>query len=873
MVAVCIDIIEVFERVRCQRLGELDAYEVGGSRLSVISDTNVLADARIVGFKECIKFTPDPKTATDGQKPRCFCGEFAENHFATGDLCSSPEGEWSEVTHILHFHPTNAYGQIEFVTGMVGDRRETEFVRISDDDDLRDVMALMEKYWHMMKPRKPSLCISVIGGAKNFSLEGRKRAVFNSGIIQALNTTDAWIVTSGLNLGITRLVGDALQEGQASNVSSDRPANHFRCLGISPWGYVLDREKLINEDHMKDVSYQVSTIIETGRPVSLNPNHTNYIFVDEGRRMRYGGSASAEFRARLENQIALPTRSGGWGIPVVLLIVEGGHDVFIDASNSIRQSVPVVICCGTGRAADILSLAFSFRLKHPEEDFREFSKEERDVLGERVKPVSSAKRVDQAIAMITEIVKDPKLITIFDMNKSSDLDLAILYALIKTNSRITAQLNLALAWDRSDIAETKIFQQGKKIDPNTLYPLMMQALMMNKIEFVEVLLHNDIVLSQFLTLGRLQQLYNKSANRRGLLRCLIKYGVIRPHASSAISNSVVIQRANDNELGRIEDRGDYFLRPARIGDVPKPRRVVVHLCDIGKLLRKMIGRFSQVEYELDTMANNLEESTWDYLREYTLQNPTQELFLWAVLHQRQNMALFFWKCSEDPLTLALIACTLYTEMIKLLPSYDTETQLLYESYVDEFEDLAVRVLEECNNQNPFLTEYVVRSKNHLWGVDNCLDLAANARRRKFISFVACQNCLNFAWTHGINSNNLVSFSCLMCPLLLIPEKFLQFEEKRLTLAQDSAKKDDEWDRARPESILVDDYSDQNHEAVVGKGDEIIINPSGIEEEEEDVEERCAEGVPKLRLKNKLCIFYTAPLVKFMMECPLSSGRV
>lgn len=67
--------------------------------------------------------------------------------------------------------------------------------------------------------------------------------------------------------------------------------------------------------------------------------------------------------------------------------------------------------------------------------------------------------------MIIEIIQDPKLITIFDMNQSDDLDLAILFALIKTNSQITVQLDLAFTWDRSDIAEEKIFRQGVRVGP------------------------------------------------------------------------------------------------------------------------------------------------------------------------------------------------------------------------------------------------------------------------------------------------------------------------------------------------------------------------------------------------------------------------
>lgn len=61
-----------------------------------------------------------------------------------------------------------------------------QFVRISDRDELNDVMILMTDYWHMMEPVKPSLCISVIGGAKNFALEGRRKDVFNTVILHII---------------------------------------------------------------------------------------------------------------------------------------------------------------------------------------------------------------------------------------------------------------------------------------------------------------------------------------------------------------------------------------------------------------------------------------------------------------------------------------------------------------------------------------------------------------------------------------------------------------------------------------------------------------------------------------------------------------
>jgi len=47
------------------------------------------------------------------------------------------------------------------------------------------------------------------------------------------------------------------------------------------------------------------------------------------------------------------------GIPVVLVVVEGGTDAINDACSSLEHKIPVVVCAGTGRAADILAYAYS----------------------------------------------------------------------------------------------------------------------------------------------------------------------------------------------------------------------------------------------------------------------------------------------------------------------------------------------------------------------------------------------------------------------------------------------------------------------------------------------------------------------------------
>nr|CAH8850615.1 unnamed protein product [Trichobilharzia regenti] len=789
-------------------------------------------------FKECIKFIPDPQYATENSPSnRCFCGEYEENHYAYESSLVAEIKEWSDKLCLKVIGPTNAFGQIEFITESTSSQKPTEFVRISDEDKLEDVMTLMKRYWKMMEPEKPSLCISVIGGAKNFVLEGHKKEVFYSGLVQAAQTTQAWIVTSGLNLGIIRVVGDALQE-QSFCTDKRKLSQQLRCIGIAPWGYVLNRNTLVSteyEDHNHSTPYTVSTVIETGRPVSLNQNHTHYIFVDEGKRLRYGGSESARFRAKLEKQIALPEEEGGFGIPVVLVIVEGGHDVFIDARNSIRERVPVVICSGTGRAADILDMAFNFRLK--KNQFTSFSEKEVLLLSQKIKPVSGRNKVEAALKMIEFIVKDTTLITTFDMNKSDDLDLAILFALIKTSSELDKQLELALTWDRSDIARAKIFRQAKQVNPEILEPIMMKALLRNKTDFVRILLQNGVVMRQFLTFERLHRLYNESTGSNDLIRCLKNYDLIHREHSTLPSAYVNFGLVVHSQTGG-HDFQHLFSRQDRI-----------YLSTICKLLRRMLGRYTNRIYDMDTLTLHSQRTEWDEVCKLTFVLPFQELFIWAILHQRQKMALYFWERCEDALILALIACCLYSSMIKLLPAHDTEAKLLYESYMEEFETLAIRVLEECNSIDPELTLYLVEGESTLWGGFNCLQLAAQSVRRKFISSQACQNSLHFAWCHGIRADMFVTLATLFLPFLLCFDRILPWEDKRLHATYDTYTYD-----------KFNDTSGNTQNQLDGETNHHNFNSNN----NNNIKDKMGPSRGRRHFREKVKMFYTSPKTKFCL---------
>ena len=70
------------------------------------------------------------------------------------------------------------------------------------------------------------------------------------------------------------------------------------------------------------------------------------------------------------------------------------------------------------------------------------------------------------------------------------------------------QLCLALAWNRVDIARSEIFVYGQEWAEGALEDAMMEALAKNRVDFVKLLLEAGVQMTKFLTIQRLEELYN-----------------------------------------------------------------------------------------------------------------------------------------------------------------------------------------------------------------------------------------------------------------------------------------------------------------------------------------------------------------------------
>jgi transient receptor potential cation channel subfamily M member 3 len=179
--------------------------------------------------------------------------------------------------------------------------------------------------------------------------------------------------------------------------------------------------------------------------------------------------------------------------------------------------VPVVVVDGSGRAADIIAFAVKYANDNNKEFQSQVLESMKDYLINMMMKTFevSVDQADRLYQELLQITKFKNLITVFriqdrpDHGKVQELDQTIITALFRSQHLSPPeQLSLALTWDRVDIARSEIFVYGQEWPHGALDQSMMQALEHDRIDFVRLLLENGVSMRKFLTIPRLEELYN-----------------------------------------------------------------------------------------------------------------------------------------------------------------------------------------------------------------------------------------------------------------------------------------------------------------------------------------------------------------------------
>ncbi|NWW79272.1 TRPM6 protein, partial [Climacteris rufus] len=804
---------------------------------------------------------------------RCCCGRLIGEHpgverswpvYQAGSQSSG--GEWSVQKH-TRMSPTDAFGTINFQDG--DHTYHAKYIRLSYDSNLDQLLHLMVKEWQIELPK---LVISVHGGIQNFKLPSKVKQVFSKGLVKAAESTGAWIITEGINSGrVSRHVGDALK-GRASP--------HLRkicAIGIPPWGIIENQRDLIG----KDVVCLYQTL---GNPLSklstLNSMHSHFLMADDGTVGKYGNEMM--LRRNLEKYISLQkihTRMDQ-GVPIVGLVVEGGPSVILTVWEYVRASpaVPVVVYEGTGRAADIL--AFTHKHMGDTGDLCPQVKEEVLVMIQNIFSLEQ-KQSSHLFHILMKCMEHRESITVFDAESEDeqDIDLAILTALLKgTNMSTSDQLDLALAWNQLDIAKKHILVYGQHWKVGALEQAMLDALVMDRVDFVKLLIEHGVNMHHFLTISRLEELYNTKQGPSNLLlhhlvRDVKQNSLSLDYKISLIDIGLVIEYL----LGEAY-RSSYTRKHFRIlyNDLcRKHKRVVSSFPPRVSHSFHQSNQMDSTESTESTLHSQFFRTAQPYKykeRSSAFQKgkkkskedincaenyestgfiyPYNDLLVWAVLMKRQRMAMFFWQHGEEAMVKAVVACKLYRAMAHEAKQSnmvdDTSEEL--KKYSKEFGQLALDVLDKAFKQNEQMAMKLLTYELKNWSNSTCLKLAVSVGLRPFVSHTCTQMLLTDMWMGRLkmrkNSWFKVIMSIILPPTILMLEFKSKAEMSHVPQCQDFHQL---WYHGEQSPISSKDtLKDYDVEKVAQKSDESQVDG----------------GPGNLPGTRKVYEFYNAPIVKF-----------
>ncbi|XP_060552910.1 transient receptor potential cation channel subfamily M member 2-like isoform X4 [Ruditapes philippinarum] len=740
----------------------------------------------------CKVYVQDKKSA----KNNCQCGRSVEwhemNDIEVPDFHKHRYIEkniWHHKTH-TEVAPTDSFGVIQF-QGFGQESYNSPYIRLCPTTEMENLWTLLTEHWKLPIPK---LLISVTGGAQRFDLNPRLKAVFKRGLINAATTTGAWIITGGTATGVMQFVGEAVRDHLITLGSSE---NNIVALGIATWGCIANREALDGEgdEGIFPATYSLEDVSEVkGRDVPLDHNHTHFMLVDDGTEGKFG--AEIEFRSTFERYVSEKVETGvaesqSVNVPVVMLVVEGGVNTMKTVWQAVQQNIPVLVLNGSGRAADFIAYGYLLSKDPKNEDKPKFPPD----FNEEMTHVAQMKfawkstdnvkkKVAECLRQLRDALNTPKLINIFNLGEADtkDIDRAILYALLKANkTNANAQLSLALAWNRCDIARHEIFTQSNRQYWKNLplYDAMFTALVQDRVDFVHLFMENGVSLKKFLSIETLWNLYanallDTSDTMAQTLNNLIlylkqtwgAYLCCRPTNTSksdpellSMVGKLMVHLLGDENFNSYTDEKFVVKKPGKpeLKWLPgnhdaklnvKGQGLSKHQSDNRKSFLHPVSSTGSIVQFYENAASESGKRFFKRKRhEYDFKELAErELFLWAILFNRRELGKMMWRAGQDQLGAALVACAILKALAAVADD-DEELELSQdlEDHANMYEDMAVGVISECYKRDKMMAHQLLVRRLEPYGKTTLFTLADTHTLMKFMGNTCCQTKLNLIW--------------------------------------------------------------------------------------------------------------------------------
>ncbi|XP_075245141.1 transient receptor potential cation channel subfamily M member-like 2 isoform X2 [Convolutriloba macropyga] len=711
--------------------------------------------------KECNVFIADENA--DPKAELCMCGRSVREHYEKREkLPPGPPGtKWSADEHTKAV-PTNAFGEIHFAG--TATNRTAQYIRVSTGTTVTDLVKFAYKHWRLPQPK---MIISITGGAGDLRMDKKLKEGLKKGLMKVAVSTGAWMVTGGTNAGIMKLCGEAVHDYILAHGEKD---NSLVTIGVATWGIITHKDSLVSRDGNgkfpaeysgKLSEFEKADMKRRGLKVIecyLDPHHTHFVLVDDGsvgqfgKEMKLRGVFEAEIcKNEAYNNImekgdlqgAEVDEAEVKKVPIVCVMVEGGPGTLNTAVEALKNETPVVIVEGSGRCADAIAFVYHKSKKvsnqtssennstdEQEEKYIIDPQELEQVYHKTCELLGVKEEVGQEFFdKIMDCVQCRSLLTVFKLDgrrtSTRDIDIAILRSLLSVSSNKFEQLKLALAWNRLDIAKSEIFSdqtQANVIGVKELQLMMYQAVLQAKVPFIQLFIEHGVILKEWLTPKILHELYVKSFAKSGFLK---KY------------------------LNQKMGSGTFRLKM------------------IGEILRDFISP-NYISLYFDEKYSDLKGP--NSKPDEPFSSATRELFIYSMLLMRYDMMRFFWEEGTEQIAAGLFASTILRRIaLHPLLRNDVDQQERLAFHADNYEELAIGILNQCQEDNDEQTQKILIREQPSFAKLTCIDLAVVADSKRFIAQTGCQSLLNSIWMGRMQPyNSMTTFilALFFPPLIL-----------------------------------------------------------------------------------------------------------
>ncbi|XP_052079706.1 transient receptor potential cation channel subfamily M member 1-like isoform X1 [Mytilus californianus] len=423
-------------------------------------------------------------------------------------------------------------------------------------------------------------------------------------------------------------------------------------------------------------------------------------------------------------------------IPLIVMLVGGGENSFEAALGNLKRSYPVLVIEGSGKAADFICKGYRMGMHNNSEELKsEMIEAAKMVYGSNNEKADTIQtKCEKLITHLQDVMeRNSKSIHVYSVHETTyTLDRTIqdiLFQLIckdETNEdKLTDNiLHFVDLWNRPDIAEKEIF----KLENSKVLENLQKELGKKKSKLSELFINA------------------LKKDRIDLVRQVLEYNLDKKLYKSFLDHSLEGLYETDGCIG-----GSIFTK---LKEKTSKQNNIVEM--INDAVIKILGSEEMKPFQKGD--------------EIGIDDIFKHLFVWAVLMNRRDLAMLFWKKDGDFICSALYASSLAKRLAENASAeafMDQQTALLESSR--HYEDLAYSVMTELYFNDRKHARQLLVTKVKRYNSTTIFEITEKFTLMKFMGHAACQTKLNKIWKGGItgDTSNLkaIVFAVTVLPIL------------------------------------------------------------------------------------------------------------